>query len=245
MPTDYRELLTKDLLDARRESYYQKFEAYRLLSPLQKHVLAFARFDKGDIVHDTFTVAKGLCRFGDKHPYLTGFAVHSFNAGLVMANPLRPARFSRPGQTDFGHNLHLGTNRIYKPDGGFDEGAWQNFVGEHRHISKSYLSRVLEKNNEKFEQESDTGRNTNNCCASKIGQELGGRAAWLKVFDRLATDWQKVSENSDELEPVIDAELLRLFFEDTLLCLDLQEETDLPMPKPDPDIWQPSYSCVR
>lgn len=220
------------LLNRREEikrSIYSEGSDYDGFSALQKHVAAFGSIKEGAISFSPSAISAVLEKYAEQWPNLVGTFVNFFNATHMGQCPFGQSTFSTSGQTDFSSSLHLGTLRFYDKTGRFNEENWCEFVNNQEFISLSYLQSFLNQKNGAYGEEVDTGRNTHSFFSLKSVHHAAGREAWKELFKIMACDWQKNANNSNELEPVINSDLLKLFFEDTLACLEVAKQAELPV----------------
>jgi len=223
--------ISDDLIAKAKNIVSNDHEGYADLSPLQKHVYAFGKLtEDGQLIYNYSTIAERLAQHKENYSTLVGCAVFTFNAVHSGQCPYGSARFSQAGQNDFGVSLHLGTLRLYSSLGTFSEGLWEAFADNHEEISLTYLNTYLAEKNNEYPEEQTTGRNTHSFFSSRYAQETAGSKAWGEVFKILASDWEEGMDG--QFTPLVDARLLKLFFEDTLACLHIAKSLDLPVPQP-------------
>ncbi len=197
------------------------------------------------------TVSNGLEEIHSSQSWIKGEVISTFNATHSSSNivcPVTGASFLPDEDTGFAKFLHLGTARIYKPDGSIDEERWDQFVnyisaGQTDTPIKVKYSRHMAYLLDCYNydpQESNTGRNTNCMFSSKYIQGTAATQAWNEIYDRLTCGWEKM-EDSDNLEPYITLDLIRLFYEDTRKALQKAKDGELPVKKPEIQPQESSY----
>jgi hypothetical protein len=224
--------ITQKMIDEAKKNVGTKHSRYVELSALEKHVYAFGSFDsKNNINYSSTTIANELSHHGEPHYNIVGSAVSFFNATHSGKVPYGDITFSCPHQKEFGASLHLGTLRLYGEDGSFSQDNWDGFAKDNDNISLHQLMDYLEDKTGMLPDEHDTGRNTDSWFSSRKVQTTAGREAWKEVFKILACDWQEGKDKT--LEPLVQTNLLELFFKDSLACLELAKQLKLPVAAPD------------
>ena len=77
------------------------------------------------------TVGDGLAKIHGTYPYAKGAAISAFNATHSSTNiicPVTGARIEFDPETGYGKFYHLGTTRIWNPDGSINEERWNMLV---------------------------------------------------------------------------------------------------------------------
>ena len=219
--------MTKQMIDEARCSLHEN--DHSAMSALEKHVAAFGKTEAGKILYSRHTIADKLKNHGETSPGVVGTVINFFNRVHSGQCPFGHGTFSQAGQNDFAKSLHLGTLRLYRPDGSFNEDNWQAFAQDREMIGLSDLLNYLGGQTAALPEEQETGRNTDSWFSSRPLQETAGREAWKEVFKILACEWQA---NGDDMEPLIQSDLLRLFFEDSPACLEVATKLGLPVAEP-------------
>lgn len=203
-----------------------------IMTPLEAHVWAFGKTDGSTTKYSADTISQVLGQHGEAHPDLVGAAVHAFNAihsgySLFGETPYTTA--------DFANSLHLGTLRLYQPDGSFSEVMWNSFVSalpaDQDYVSQSQLLTYLAQQTSALPEQTDTGRHASNFIEKHI-QINAGSAAWKELFKILACDWIPTSDGADDAESVIATDLLKYFFVNSTLALQFAKANGIPVPKP-------------
>ena len=222
--------ITQKMIDEARDS----LEAQENIpaSALEKHISAFGKLEAGKILYSRHTIADKLKNHGESNPGVVGTVINFFNAVHSGKCPFADVTFSPSETNDFASSLHLGTVRLYRPDGSFDEKNWNDFAKDKEMIALSELLDYLSEKNTTLAEQHDTGRNTDSWLSSRTVQETAGREAWKEVFKILVCDWQTAEGG---VEPLIQSDLLRLFFEDSPACLEVATKLSLPVAEPSQD----------
>lgn len=209
---------------------------------LDNHAALFINDDK---TFSPSTVTHGLEEIHDDNgiPFITGTAISAFNAEHANESlcPVISGKFAPDPKTGYAKFLHLGTTRVWNPDGTINEERWKKLVAyvtegqaqdaeQYATLSrlKSYLAICAKED----PQEPDTGRKANSFFSSKDLQCLAAVKAWEKTYERLACGWKPKADNPKELEPYLTLPVLREFFENSKQVFQKSKTGELPIVKP-------------
>lgn len=216
-------------------------EKYAGLPPLLLHVLAFGALqDKDQIIFSVQTIKDKLAAAGETSPGVVGALVDAFNAQHEGKCPFISNVFAQVGQTNFGSALHLGTGRLYNQDGSFNEANWQKLVTAlpadlvaEKRIKRADLYAYLDSIKD-WPEEAGTNRHDNplSLFDNKAMQINAAKAAWMEVFKLFASDWY-LGGDGVTYEPIVDLDLLKLFFTNTPLALVVAKQNGLPVQSPE------------
>lgn len=207
-------------------------------TPLQQHVV---RFSNPFWRYNATTVSDGLQTVHGNMPWLKGTIIAGFNAthsGQGVC-PKMNGHFVQGDDGTFGHHLHLGTTRIWRPDGSIDESRWTAFVTyvtmdqqarEEKVVFKSVLKNYLNYCLQVDQPEANTGRHAEGWGSSESVQVTAATAAWDEVYERLTCGWEK--NDKEAWDPYITLALVRQFFEDSEKAFEAAERQELPVVKP-------------
>ncbi len=174
-------------------------ETKQPVTALEKHILPFLDTEKQ---FSPATVASILRAMHGSQPDLKGNVIAMFNATHASNNRMCPAfsGYFKKDENNYARFLHLGTTRIWNPDGTINEErmkAFKAFVTEGRadHIVtsqklKDYLAHCFAKDPEVTENGNRRNANgwfflTNKKMRASF-QANAAVAGWNEVFDRLA-----------------------------------------------------------
>jgi hypothetical protein len=193
------------------------------LNALQLHVFAFGKFVGNQVCFDSNSVYQGLSGFDFKHQRLVSLGISAgskAHAGQSI--------FST-GVLDNTKSLHLGTGRFFKDDGTFDEVRWNDFLArvdsQNGYVSHTAWRRVIAEFTKIDPEEHHTNRNVQAFPRSAKLQAKTGTAEGNAMFNVITTH---VKVNQGVTEQYTDLRLLRLFFENTGVALDIAREFGLP-----------------
>lgn len=193
------------------------------LSALELHVFAFGKMAGGKVGFDSNTVYRGLSGFNFKHQRLVSLGISAgskAHAGQSI--------FST-GVLDIPKSLHLGTGRFFKDDGAFDEVRWNDFLAkvesQDGYVSHSTWRRVIAEFTKTDPEERHTNRNIRAFPRSAKLQAKTGTAEGNAMFNVITTH---VIVNQGVAEQYTDIRLLRLFFENTGVALEIAKAYGLP-----------------
>lgn len=227
-------IISSQIRQQAQSNYQEKYGTLPTLSALQLHVLAFGEINKkGELVYSMTSIKKTVGQHGETSPNLVGFMVNAFNAIHTNQCPFGNNLFSKANQTEFKQALHLGTFRLYDEKGNFNKQAWQQVVNQQPSLSLTELMTKLKAFQKVSKPNKDNGRNAIGFFRSSTMQTMAADKAWQEVFSLLCHDWQPKADNKEKLEPVVDSELVELFFENSLLALEVASLLDLPKKQPE------------
>jgi len=202
------------------------------LTPLQKHILIFGDLGADNTLRfSADSIAGRLEKHGESNPQLVGSAVFIFNSTVAGQCPCSGNIFSKNGDDSFGSKLHLGTFRVYNPDGSVNpenlDYLLQHLADDEGYISESKLIKSLGEYTKKAPHDMSTGRHPGffGKTASTNFQLFAIEKAYSEVFKILACKW---TSDTTVAESCIHADLLRLFFEDAPLCMQVALDLKLP-----------------
>ncbi|OGT34087.1 MAG: hypothetical protein A3C44_04605 [Gammaproteobacteria bacterium RIFCSPHIGHO2_02_FULL_39_13] len=201
---------------------------------LDKHAFAFGEHNlQGAIQFSSNTIANRVKNQNGPNPTLTGTAVNFFNTFVSGQCPFGKNTFSMPGETtDYKFKLHAGTFEIFNRDGSVNNDRLNTIAAYADPTTELISLSVLLKNlktavgGNKF----DANTRRNHGVLSRKIEAVSNESAWEAIFKLLAHQW--ILNGKNQYEPVIHAELLKLFFTDTPVCFMVASELQLPVQKP-------------
>lgn len=219
---------------------------YKKLSALNRHVLAFAALLKTSkttedeqykIVYSGKTIAETLKKLKEPNPALVGNTINMFNSTHSNHCPFGYTIFSQNNAEPNPSVLHLGTLRIYNPDGtinpiALDElNALAKEKSETEDVTFVRQSDALNLLNTHAKNDPDdplSGRNARNCMSSSYIQKQAAIEAWKEIFKLFACGYIPRKDNPTQNEPCVDVAFLKLFFENSIQAIHVAIAQNLP-----------------
>ena len=148
---------------------------------------------------------------------MKGHIIHKFNAAHSGKCPFTKTEFNRATDGTFGYTLHLGTARVWDPDGSINEENLTTLVESTKEfnvdvndfiIKKNKLMEYLEYRRTIDPEVPGTGRYESKVPFSRDIQYKAATGAWGEVFESI-----KSGVHADE--PYVTVARLELFLRDT------------------------------
>lgn len=217
------------------------------LSALEKHVLPFLTKDK---VFNKSTIAAALKLMHGSKPDAKGMAIAMFNAnhGSGSKCPVMSSHFIKD-EHGYARFMHLGTTRIWNPDGSINEARMKGFKEAMRllnhsqgrddcdFVTKSNLKRYLQiclTFDPKDDPSISNRRKSCGLFGTSAMQALAATAAWDEVFELLKCG--EVTDKRGNTEPYVTWEVAEEFFRDSPKAFLRAECGLLPVPKSSPSL---------
>lgn len=224
--------LSPEIIDELYKVLEKAHPDYQKLTPMQRHALAWGREgeEKGGekgIEFESSTLEAVFKKYRHSTPWIAGNAVSAFNGTAVAGQapiPCCPYTFfpkkdEKTGKKTFPNQVHAGTFRVYKVDGGFDQDQWNKKVASLAVDGWLHLETVISALGEYSKiapQEPGTGRTWSCIGASKAFEEFAMDFAWEAVFDVLRKPGTDIPDKKKDKK--IPLELAEWFFKDNGIC---------------------------
>lgn len=188
------------------------------LSALEKHVLAFSeKREDAKIIYSDNSIGTELTELGSPNAMTKGRVIHKFNAANSGKCPFSRTEFNSGADGTFGYTLHLGSARVWDPDGSINEDKFAalieatkefNFELNEFIVKRNKVMEYLEYRRDIDPEVPETGRYASKIPFSREIQYKAATGAWGEVFE-------SIKSGVDNDEPYVTVTRLELFFRDT------------------------------